>query len=52
MLQQDTLTLPASATSIEAVKGKVLINHGEGFQPAARARKQMPATSLYGFRRR
>ena len=35
VLQQDTLTLPASATSIEAVKGKVLINHGEGFQQAA-----------------
>ena len=35
VLQQDTLTLPASAASIEAVKGKVLINHGEGFQQAA-----------------
>ena len=35
VLKRDTLTLPASAASIEAVKGKVLINHGEGFQQAA-----------------
>ena len=28
------LTLPASAASVEAVKGKVMINRGEGFHPA------------------
>src|SRR4029079_4157874 len=29
------LSLPASAATLDAVEGKVLINHGKGFQPAA-----------------
>ncbi len=29
------LSLPASAATLDAIQGQVLINHGEGFQPAA-----------------
>jgi len=31
------LTLPASAAKLDAIQGQVLINHGEGFRPAAAA---------------